>query len=169
VEKNPDTVSQLGAELRQENWRFRSFVQTSAGLTPARIDGLAKRLGREAEAQMNCRECGACCRDNCIPLTDDEIDRLAARLNLDNATFREHHITLDEDGVPALDAMPCPFLEDRQCAIYEDRPEPCRGYPYLGGSFMSRSVGIIERAEVCPIVFDMLERLKEQTGFRRCC
>jgi hypothetical protein len=28
-------------------------------------------------------------------------------------------------------------------------------------------VGIIERAEVCPIVFEMLEELKERLGFHR--
>ncbi len=27
--------------------------------------------------------------------------------------------------------------------------------------------GIIERAGTCPIIFDMLERLKEAVGFRR--
>lgn len=51
--------------------------------------------------------------------------------------------------------------------MYEDRPEVCRGYPYVGGDVPSRMVGIIERAGTCPVVFEMLERLKDMLGFRR--
>ncbi len=165
MEKNPDAVARLAGDLEDENWRFRSYLKMVR--SPARIDLLAEQFGREAAAQMDCTACGACCRDNCVPVTDEERRRLAARSGLSEAEFERLHMTQDDDGQAAIDARPCLFLQGTVCAVYEDRPEPCRGYPYIGGHLASRMIGILERAAVCPIVFEMLDQLKRATGFKR--
>jgi hypothetical protein len=43
----------------------------------------------------------------------------------------------------------------------------CAGYPHLHRNFRSRLWQTIENAETCPIVFNVLERLKRRLGFRR--
>ena len=75
-------------------------------------------------------------------------------------------MTTDDDGKPAMLAQPCRFLDSNRCAIYESRPNACRGYPYIGGDVRTRMLGILERVAVCPIVFEMLEQLKAAVRFR---
>jgi uncharacterized protein len=167
MEKDPSIVARLAADLEDENWRFRTFVKMGHGLSRAKMNALAERLGRAAEAQMDCTTCGACCRDNCVPLSPEEQDRLADKLGLLVGDFAEQFMTLDDDGEPAMEATPCRFLDGTRCSVYECRPDACRGYPYIGGDVATRMLGILERAGTCPIVFEMLEQLKQATGFGR--
>jgi uncharacterized protein len=167
MEKNPQRVAQLAKPLEDENWRFRTFLKMLSSRRRRHIDRVAEELGREAESQIDCRDCGACCRDNAIPVNDEEIARLARGLNVTPAEVREKWIAHDEEEGDHIDARPCPFLSGNSCSVYEQRPDCCRGYPYLGGEIAPRMMGIIERAGSCPIVYEMLERLKDGVGFRR--
>jgi Fe-S-cluster containining protein len=167
MEKDPRVAAALAKELNTENWRFRTFLRTYCRLSDARLNGLAKEAGEQAAAQMDCRACGECCRDIVVPLEDDEIAAMAAAATLSETEFRERHVRKTDDYDQAIEAKPCPFQEGNRCTIYESRPSPCRGYPYVGGDIRSRMLGILERAETCPIVFEMLEQLKQRLGFRR--
>ncbi len=167
MEKDPATVARLARKKADENWRFRAHVKHIGRLSGPRLNALAEELGRAAEAEMDCTTCGACCRENHIPLDEDEVHRLSARLALPVLDFRQVHMDRDDDGRPALRATPCPFLEESRCGIYADRPEACRGYPYLGMDVRKDFVGLLERAETCPIVYEMIEQLKTRLGFRR--
>jgi len=63
---------------------------------------------------------------------------------------------------------PCPFLKDNRCSVYEDRPADCSGYPYLyERDFVFRTWAMIERIPTCPIVYQVVEDLKESLGFSR--
>lgn len=169
METDPQVVARLAGEREEENWRFRTWIKSLPAARYRWINALAEELGRRAETQMDCRTCGACCRDNVVPVDDAEAERLAERIALPILQFRKQYLTTtDEDeGLPAMDAHPCAFLHGNECSVYEARPQVCRGYPYIGGDIASRMIGIIERAGVCPIVFEMLEQLKKRTGFRR--
>lgn len=166
MEKDPDTVARLAAAKEDENWQFRTFIKM--GRVPRRrLNTLAAQLGRQAQEQMDCTTCAACCRDNCIPLSREERTPLARHAGLSEQEFTERHITADDDGEPAMMAKPCHFLDGTRCSVYEDRPEACRGYPYVGGDVATRLLGILERAATCPIIFEMLEQLKAELRFRR--
>lgn len=166
---DPREVARLASEREDENWRFRTFLKGVSSIPDARLDAMAEEFGRRAEARMDCTTCGACCRDNVVPLTDDEAERLASRVRLPVLSFHEHYTTRGDDGDTVIDAKPCPFLEGNLCSVHEDRPEPCRGYPYIGGNVRSRLIAIIERAGTCPIVFEMIEQLKRRLRFDRYC
>jgi Fe-S-cluster containining protein len=160
MEKDPQVIARLAVEREDENWRFRTFLKHMKPVTLAKADRLTEEFGRAAEAAMDCTACGACCRDNCVPVSVEEQIQLASRLGISPDEFREQYLGTDDDGQPAIEATPCPFLKSSRCSVYEDRPQACRDYPYVGGNVASRMVGIIERAGTCPIIFEMLERLK---------
>ncbi len=161
MEKDPQIVARLAAERQEENWRFRTFLKQLTPVGLARVDRLAEEFGRAAEAEIECTSCGVCCWENWVPVSAEEEARLAGRLGISPDEFRGRYVGTDDNGEPAIDAGPCPFLDGKRCSVYEDRPEACRGYPYVGGNVSSRMVGIIERAGTCPIIFEMLERLKD--------
>jgi hypothetical protein len=167
MEKDPLIVSRLAFEKEDENWQFRTFLKMGRGGSRGRINSLAEQFGRQAEAQMECTACGACCRDICVPLSSEEQIILAKRAGLAPAEFAERHMTTSDHAEPAIQAKPCHFLDGTRCSVYEDRPNACRGYPYIGGDIATRMIGILERVGTCPIMFEMVEQLKTALRFRR--
>lgn len=165
--KDPLEVRRLALQKEEENHRFRSLTKMLSPKRRAQLNKLAERFGLEAQAQMDCTTCGACCRDNWVPVNDEEADRLAVALSLPVLDVRQKYLTVDEDREVGIDAKPCPFLDGNRCSVYAHRPDVCRGYPYVGGDISTRMWGIIERAETCPIIYDMLERTKAAMGFHR--
>lgn len=164
---DPTEVARRAESLRDENWRFRSYLKGMCAWSDRKLNNLTAELGREAAAKINCLDCGACCRGIYVPLTDEEVDRLATHKRLPVLQFRADHVRASDHDPQVLDAHPCPFQEGNRCTVHDARPEPCRDYPYLDGDVRSRMLMILERAETCPIVFEQLERLKQATGFRR--
>jgi hypothetical protein len=77
---------------------------------------------------------------------------------------------IEEDfGEYQLKQTPCCFLkEDGRCEIETCKPESCKSYPFTDRPERLFSLfSIIESASVCPVVFEMIERLKNEYGFKR--
>ncbi len=82
---------------------------------------------------------GRCCHKVELRLYPYDIIRLKNRLNLHSQSFLEEYTRLSEGDHPYFPAVmlnmadregfPCPFLEDRGCSLYRDRPSACRTYP----------------------------------------
>lgn len=79
-----------------------------------------------------------CCRELVQALTPYDALRLAAGLGLSLREFRERYARLHpgpETGLPVLTLAPaggaCPFVTERGCRVYADRPSSCRAYPLL--------------------------------------
>ena len=68
---------------------------------------------------------------------------------------------------PAV-TVPCPFLKENVCSVYEDRPKACRDFPYLHEpGFRTRMITLIENTALCPIVYNTCEQLKTILPFRK--
>ena len=80
--------------------------------------------------------------------------------------LRARYLTSDaETGKYITQALPCPFLDGNLCSIYEVRPAVCADYPHLYRNFRSRLWQVIDNAETCPIVYNVVERLKKTLDF----
>lgn len=81
----------------------------------------------------------SCCADINIVLTPADVLRLARRLEMDTRQFLETYTTnpITKDlRIPMVmlrmtekEGKPCPFVGDKGCGVYEDRPWACRMYP----------------------------------------
>lgn len=86
-------------------------------------------------AQFQCKQCGGCCKsESMIPLTLDDIFRIADFLDLEPDEFFIRYCT--EMSLGSSVAMPylrrdkgCPFLEDGLCAINFVKPLLCKYMP----------------------------------------
>ena len=95
----------------------------------------------------------ACCRDLNQFLTPFDILRLKNQLGLSSeeflAKYTNWHIG-PETGLPIISLKPkdtqemiCPFVSEKGCMVYENRPSSCRTYPLVRAVSRSRQTGEI--------------------------
>ena len=92
-----------------------------------------------------------CCRGINIILTPYDIIRLKNRLQLPSEEFLAIYTEpqlLEKTDLPVVtlklmddDLQSCPFVTEKGCIIYEDRPTTCRYYP-LGVASLSHKKGV---------------------------
>ncbi len=126
-------------------------------------------LNEEISSQIDCTECGNCCRTLRPPMRPQEIKKFCRELNILPGEFLNHYTeTLPNEKFPFLKGMPCPFLENNRCLHYAIRPRVCAGYPFLDRKeFAFRLINVIRNYSICPIVYNVFERLKVQTGYKK--
>lgn len=159
----------LAQRKEDENWRFRQFLKTRCDLEPEQIDQRVFEATERVWAGIDCTTCANCCREVKPSFSEQEVSRVAARLGIDRRQFIDQWLERTEAGDEnpwQTRTKPCPFLKDNQCSVYEDRPGDCSGYPYLyEPDFVFRTVGMVERTFTCPIVYEVMEKLKGALGF----
>ena len=162
-------IKMLGEKKRDENFRFRSFMKSRD-----HSDRILRRIAQGIQEQIDCTVCGNCCRTSTTDSSERDIDRLARRLRIERAQFVADYTAIDpEDNARILkwtEGPGCVFLEGTLCGVYEARPDICQRYPHLvrgNGSIASRMWSFVDRASVCPIVYNGLEAFKVHLRFRR--
>ena len=162
-------LEKLAAEKEDDNWRFRSFVKFYDGMSDEELDLLVFKTADEVGSAIDCTRCGRCCTELKPMCSEQDQQRLAAGLSITVEQLREQYLEYDEsDDEPGwrMSNSPCPFLQDKKCTVYGDRPDNCRQYPYLHKpDFSYRTWGMIERTFTCPIVFRVMEELKGILNF----
>lgn len=67
-----------------------------------------------------------------------------------------------------LNTVPCHFLCEKKCTIYEDRFDECRNFPALDQPGISnRLFATLMHYGMCPIIFNVMEELKTTSSFKR--
>jgi len=155
-------VAELARKRQDENWKFRSFLK-GIDLEAREVDAIVHRHYEEVSNQIDCCACGNCCRQLQPVLQGDDVTRLAAGLEIPREELVERFLTTDEDGDTIFNAMPCPLLSGDRCRAYEHRPDVCRSFPHLHkDEFVFRLIRVVQNCSVCPIVFNVFERLKDE-------
>lgn len=161
----PFAVHAAAKKLEDENLKFRVFLKNHAD--GDELDQQFLILHRELFSEYDCRQCGNCCRAYSTSLTEDEMDAIAAFVGSTKEEFTRQFLVQGLDGYELK--APCRFLnKDGTCQIQDCKPSECRGFPYTDKSGRLESLlSILSFAEECPVVFEMIQRLKDIYGFRR--
>lgn len=166
LETNLEKIARLSVKNEKENFRFRTYLKMQDSED---VDRIVHLISKEVTEQIDCTACANCCIKLHTNLNDREINTLAKIENLSKEDFIAANLEMDDplDGY-FLKEMPCKYLKDKKCSIYEDRPGECRSYPNTDkDDFSSRTFGMINNYEICPIVFNVYERLKLEMGFKK--
>jgi Fe-S-cluster containining protein len=160
-------IRRMGEQKRDENERFRKHLKQHS-FAERRI----RRLAEHIEEQFDCTECANCCKVATTRITERDVENLAKFLRIRPSEFlRDYAEKSDEEGlILKRTEAGCVFLDGLACSVYEARPHTCSGFPHTvrgDGTFVSRMWDFKDRACYCPIVYNTLEALKEEAGFRR--
>jgi Fe-S-cluster containining protein len=161
-------IRMLGEKRHDENERFRKFMKSRDY-----SDRILRRLGEEIENQIDCTTCANCCKVATTQVTERDIERLAKHLRISPARFiadfTQENTTDGGRNLKWEAGQGCVFLDGKLCSVYDARPDICQRYPHIirgNGSIASRMWSFIDRASVCPIVYNSLEKFKEELKFR---
>lgn len=153
----------MAAERSDENEAFRLYLMNLDG---AKVDEQVHQLNDTIAPQIDCTECGACCKNLMINIIDAEIKPLALVLDMPENHFKEKFIEISHQGQMVMNAIPCTFLKGNKCSVYGKRFNECRDFPHLHKDhFKGRLFGTLIHYAMCPIVYNVVEGLKVETGF----
>lgn len=166
LELNIEEISRLSKQNENENFKFRSFLK---GQDSNNIDKIVHRIYNEIIGLVDCTDCANCCKQLRICLTYKDINRLSKLENLSPEEYEANYIVYDNfAGKKCLRDNPCRYLSDNKCIIYSNRPVDCKSYPYIHKrDFVSRAYNMIDYLGICPIVFNVFERLKVELRFKK--
>jgi Fe-S-cluster containining protein len=158
-------IERLASIREDENLRFRVFLKNKES---DKIDKIVHRLHNEITKQIDCTLCANCCCHSETGLCEDDIIRLAELEGITPEDYLDNYCEKDVLSGTFLKSLPCRYLEEKKCRIYENRPKECQHFPHTHKErFTSRLYGMLRFYEFCPIVFNLMERLKEEVRFRR--
>ena len=155
----PDKLKGMARAARKEH---SALVKRLIATDGRKLDAEVHALHHEVFSEINCLDCANCCRTLGPRVTDADIQRIASSLRVKPSVFTSQYLVLDEDGDYVFRSMPCPFLgHDNLCSIYDIRPKACREYPHTDQRRVYQVLALtLKNSEICPAVFEILERLK---------
>lgn len=165
MEKDLSKIAARAEANWADNWNYRAYLQRH--VPPDEIDRTAQALNREVASAIDCTTCTNCCREINPYLSSSDVRRVAQSLGLKSTDLRKQYLRKEGSGAFVFRAKPCPMLQTSgACAVYQDRPDDCREYPHLHKpDFLSRSIGFIENYRICPIVYNVYERMKSAFAY----
>lgn len=166
----PDKTKEMAERYADKNHRFRIFLKNNAD--PKKLDEHFHRLHNEIfhRDDYDCCKCNNCCKSYEIRIVQSDIAAIAEHLGMAENDFAEKYLmaSKNEYNCLILKDKPCCFLgADGKCRIYECRPAVCREYPHTNKQDRLYSMlSILSFTEDCPVVFEIIERLKKIYNFR---
>lgn len=144
----------------KENLKFLSGLKKKDS---RKVDTAFHAVHEEVFEEINCLHCANCCKTTSPIFYQNDIERVAKALRMKPGDFIERYLRIDEDKDYVLKSSPCPFLDaENYCSVYEDRPKACREYPHTDRKKMIQITELTyKNTQVCPAVFEMVERLKK--------
>ena len=152
-------IKQIADEKQAENDLFRYFLKQQNDDV---IDSMVQTLTETITPQIDCTQCGNCCKSLMINITKEETIQLSSHLQISETQLIDQYIEQSEQGQMIINTIPCHFLKGTTCSIYEQRFTECREFPHLHKPhFTGRLFGTMQYYEICPIIFNVVEKLKE--------
>ena len=158
-------LQSMAIDKEQENVRFKEFIKECNG---EEVDELVKKLDVIVSPTINCTKCGNCCKSLMVCLNENEANTLSNHLQQSREEFDEKYLEKGSNGMMIMNQMPCHFLLDNKCTIYDYRFEGCKEFPALHlPNFKRRLFTTFMHYDRCPIIFNVVEQMKERMGFER--
>ena len=112
VEKDLKIIEKVAREKNDENWEFCSFLKQHDNEID-KLDAIVHRITDEVCAQIDCTQCGNCCKHVTPILDEDDISRFAVGLKISEDELRKKYLIQDIDDATEykFNTLPCSFIK----------------------------------------------------------
>lgn len=157
---NLKKIAKTAIRKERENLKFRAFLK-GYDIAIEELDAKIHEIYREVESNVDCTQCGNCCKIVGPILIQKDIEKLARSIGIQEKEFKAEYLKEDEDGNLVFKKIPCPLLKSNLCTHYDSRPEDCRSFPHLHKEEqVFRLMQTVQNYSICPIVYNVYEELK---------
>ncbi len=140
-------------------------------LGKSKIKGVLK-IAKQAEVdtwkEIQCLDCGNCCKQMTPTYTRKDVNRIAKHLNMTYQEFFDKWLEKRRDGDITNRSTPCQFLgKDNKCSIYEVRPDDCAGFPHFYRrdiKYQAAEKTYTNNLSYCPATLIFVEKLEKAIG-----
>lgn len=163
----PRKVRFEAQKREKENSEFRTFLKCNAG--EKELDEQFAKLHDELFANYDCNRCRNCCKMYYGSIPGADIEKDSLHLGMSTSDFIEQYLLgKDNEGNYQTKHKPCDFLQvDGNCKLDDFKPENCKKYPYTNQPERLQSLySVLDAVSVCPVAFEIYERLKIEYGFK---
>ncbi len=159
-------LGDLPAKAKKVKTENKAFFKKLKKVKLGVLDAQFQEVHEEVFEKTDCLTCANCCKTTGPLFTQKDVERIAKHFRLRPAEFIDKYLHHDEDYDLVLNSLPCPFLnDDNYCGIYEVRPKACHEYPHTDMRNQKQILALTAKnAEICPAVFEMVERMKSNAG-----
>ena len=164
---SPDEVRESSEKNEKENLEFRTYLKINAN--EKELDQQFYELHTELFEAYDCSKCRNCCKAYKGSILWADVRRDARHLHMPYRQFMEKYLEEEDDnGIYETKHIPCDFLnENNECILGECKPENCKKFPYTNQPERLQSLySLIEAVSVCPVAYEIYERLKKMYGFK---
>jgi uncharacterized protein len=159
-------LSFIAAEALLKEEENDHFLRSLRNQDDQTLDVIAHQLNDVVSTAIDCTKCGNCCKSLVINVTKEEVGMLAEHLHMLVEATKEKYIEESMQGNCFINTIPCHFLTDNKCTIYETRFTECRDFPHLHKpGFKARLSGTLMHYGRCPIIYNVVEEMKLHLGF----
>lgn len=163
MQQDLEIIAKASIELQIENDAFIKFLKQQ---NDEDIDKRVSSLTNKITPQIDCTACGNCCKTLLINVEEAEAQAASKHLQISLQSFKEKYIEQGNSGMQLISAVPCHFLNNTVCRIYDYRFEGCREFPALHlPKFTQRLFTTFMHYDRCPIIFNVVEDLKRELEF----
>lgn len=163
IETNLQTIATQSIVDYETNNKFMNYLQQ---LNTNEIDDAVYELEHTIAPQIDCTQCGNCCKTLMINVEEKEATHVAQYLGIGRKIFDEEYIEKSTAGKMLISKIPCHFLANNKCTIYLNRFAGCKEFPALHlPQIQKRLFTVLMHYGRCPIIFNVMENLKLQVGF----
>lgn len=156
-------LTQFNKQAKHKRAESQQFFERLKKQKPNDLDEKTHQLHDNVFKKIDCLSCANCCKTTGPLFTQRDIKVISKHLKLSEHQFIQKYLRIDEDNDYVLQQLPCVFLgADNYCGIYDYRPQACREFPHTNQRKIHTILKeTLNNAEVCPAVFEIVERLKK--------
>ena len=155
-------IKKFEKTANKERPALEGFLDKLDEMVPQGFSKIIREEDAKVWKEVDCTKCANCCKTMTPVFTKKDIKRIAVHLDMKPEAFFEKWLMVEDDsGNTVNKTLPCQFLIDDKCSIYEVRPSDCAEFPHHDKRpFDLYNDTFKQNLHRCPATFDLITKLK---------